>query len=132
MQVLITPDCYTNAGTLIPMAIHRRVVTPATPKKQWRTTSLRTNPSDVIEMILTRGAVLADDEISDFTEKRMRYAFSMLDELLKHDWKIRNTPILTEISRYDADDIAKGNTPNKVLYRINISRKSQGFPAELV
>ena len=56
----------------------------------------------------------------------------MFDELIKHGWKIRQKPILTEISRFDADDIAKGNTPNKVLYRINISRKSLGFPAELV
>ena len=41
MQMLITPDCYSNSGNLVPMALHRRVITPVSPKKQWRTTTLR-------------------------------------------------------------------------------------------
>jgi hypothetical protein len=129
MQMLITPDCYSNSGNLVPMALHRRVITPVSPKKQWRTTTLR---HESVKALLDEGRQISEENVSEFTEQRMRYGLAMFDELIKHGWKIRQKPILTEISRFDADDIAKGNTPNKVLYRINISRKSLGFPAELV
>lgn len=129
MQVLITPDCYTSSGTLVPMSLHRRTITPLSPKKQWRSTPLR---HDLVNEKLEAGTELPAEMISDFTEFRLRYGLSLFDQLLKHGWTIRNKPILTEISRFDADDLVKGNTPNKVLYRINISRKSLGFPAELV
>jgi hypothetical protein len=111
------------------MALHSRVITPVSPKKQWRTTTLR---HESVKGLLDEGRQIPEESVSEFTEQRMRYGLAMFDELIKHGWKIRQKPILTEISRFDADDIAKGNTPNKVLYRINISRKSLGFPAELV
>lgn len=129
MQVLITPDCYTNSGNIVPMALHRRTITPLSPKKQWRSTQLRT---PLVDEYVAKDAQISTTEVPMFTETRMRYGFPMFDELIKHGWTIRNKPILTEVSKYDADDLAKGNTPNKVLYRINISRKSLGFPAELV
>jgi hypothetical protein len=128
-QMLITPDCYTNAGTLTPMAIHRRVVTPVSLKKQWRNNALR---HEQIKELVAVGATLEDDSISDFTETRMRYAFSFFDEMLRHGWTIRKEPILIEVSKYDADDLAKGTTPSRVLYRVGISRKALGFPKELV
>lgn len=128
-QMLITPDVYTNAGTLTPMAIHRRVVTPVSLKKQWKQTALR---HEQVKEHLAVGVNLDDEKISDFTENRMRYAFSFFDELLRHNWAIRKEPILVEVSKYDADDIAKGATPSRVLYRVGISRKALGFPTELV
>lgn len=128
-QMLITPDCYTNVGTLTPMAIHRRVVTPTSLKKQWRNNSLR---HEQIKDLVSAGNTLADNEVVDFTENRMRYAFSFFDEMLRHGWTIRKEPILIEVSKFDADDLAKGTTPSRVLYRVGISRKALGFPKELV
>jgi hypothetical protein len=128
-QMLITPDCYTNTGTLTPMAIHRRVVTPASLKKQWRSTPLR---NEQVKEFVAVGVQLDDEKVSDFTDTRMRYAFSFFDEMVRHDWVIRQEPILVEVSKYDADDIAKNTTPSRVLYRVGISRKALGFPAELV
>lgn len=128
-QMLITPDCYTNAGTLAPMAIHRRVITPASLKKQWRNNALR---HEQLKDLLSLEQQLNDEQVSDFTETRMRYAFSFFDEMLRHGWTIRQEPILIEVSKYDADDIAKGDTPSRVLYRVGISRKALGFPKELV
>lgn len=128
-QLFITPDCYTHAGTLIPMSLHRRVVTPITPKKQWKQTTLR-HPA-LVEVV-EAGQSVADENISTFTEERVRYALPLFYQLLSEGWTLRNKPLLIEISRYDADDIAKSKTPNKAIYRIHISRKAQGFPAELV
>lgn len=128
-QMLITPDCYTNVGTLTPMAIHRRVVTPVSLKKQWRNNALR---HEQIKDLVSAGNTLADNEVVDFTETRMRYAFSFFDEMLRHGWTIRKEPILIEVSKFDADDLAKGTTPSRVLYRVGISRKALGFPKELV
>jgi len=128
-QMLITPDCFTNAGTLTPMAIHRRVITPVSLKKQWRNNSLR---HEQIKDLVATEQQLSDEQVSDFTENRMRYAFSFFDEMLRHGWTIRQEPILIEVSKYDADDLAKGNTPSRVLYRVGISRKALGFPKELV
>jgi len=36
MQIIITPDGYTTDGKEVPANLFRRVVTPASPKKQWR------------------------------------------------------------------------------------------------
>ena len=129
MQLLITPDVYTHSGTLVPMALHRRVVTPITPKKQWKTTSFR---NMIVKDMVESGKTLDDSERTIFVDERVRYALPYFDEVLKGGWSIQNKPILTEVSRHDADDLIKGKTPNKVLYRIHISRKALGFPAELV
>ena len=82
--------------------------------------------------MVEEGKELLDFGVSSFTEERMRFSFSLFNHLLSEGWSLRNKPLLIEISRYDADDIAKSKTPNKALYRVHISRKAQGFPAELV
>jgi hypothetical protein len=128
MQILVTPDAYNTSGSLVPMSFHRRIITPATPKKQWRTTSIN---SKEVKDLIDNNQVLPDSAKDDFTENRMRYTTSYFDNLISHGWTMEKTPILTEISRHDADDIGKSKTPNKVIYRIHISRKALAFP-ELV
>lgn len=128
-QILFTPDCYTHAGTLIPMTLHRRIVTPMTPKKQWKQHTLR---HDNLNHLVSSGDTLLDEAVPTFTEERMRYALPLFYQLLSEGWTLRNKPLLIEVSRYDADDIAKSKTPNKALYRVHISRKAQGFPEELI
>jgi hypothetical protein len=46
-------------------------------------------------------------------------------------WNIVNEPFLIETSQKDLAEVAKGETPIKVVYRINQSRKALGFPAEI-
>ena len=128
MQILVTPDAYNTSGSLVPMAFHRRIVTPDSPKRQWRTTPIT---SKEVKVLVESNALLPDSDKDVFTETRLRYATSYFDTILSNGWAMEKTPILTEISRHDADDIGKSKTPNKVLYRIHISRKALGFP-ELV
>lgn len=128
LQIIVTPDMYTTTGDLVPMALIRRMVTKLTPKKQWKSSPLR--DSQFVEMV-EAGKTLQDSEKELFTERRMRHAVSFFDQISRQGWTIEQKPVLIEVSRHDADDIAKGKTPTKIIYRVHISRKALGFP-ELV
>lgn len=130
MQIILTPDAYTTTGELMPMTLVRRVVTPETPKKQWRNTTLQNTPlKDLLENGVTN---LADENKDEFTEMRMRHATHYFDRIVTGGWTIEQKPILLEMSKHDADDLAKGKTPNKIIYRVGISRKALGFPENLI
>jgi hypothetical protein len=130
MQLLLTPDAYTTTGELMPMTLVRRVVTPETPKKQWRNTTLQNTP---LRELLDKGVTnLADENKDEFTEMRMRHATHYFDRVVAGGWTIEQKPILLEMSKHDADDLAKGKTPNKLIYRMGISRKALGFSENLV
>ena len=128
MQLIVTPDAYTTTGNLVPMTLIRRVVTKDTPKKQWKSAVLR--GVDVAEM-LDKKITITDLEKAEFTERRMRHSIHFFDQIVSQGWTIEQKPILVEVSRHDADDLIKGKTPNKIIYRVHISRKALGFP-ELV
>jgi hypothetical protein len=110
------------------MTLIRRIVTKETPKKQWKNSTLR--GLDVAEL-LAAGTTVPDLGKPDFTETRMRHAIHFFDQIISQGWTIEQKPILVEVSRHDADDLVKGKTPNKIIYRVHISRKALGFP-ELV
>jgi hypothetical protein len=130
MQLLLTPDAYTTTGELMPMNLVRRVVTPETPKKQWRNSVLQNAP---LRELLEKGVTnLADENKDEFAEMRMRHALTYFDRIVAGGWVIEQKPILLEMSKHDADDLAKGKTPNKLIYRIGISRKALGFRENLV
>jgi hypothetical protein len=128
MQMIVTPDAYTTTGNLVPMTLVRRVVTKDTPKKQWKISVLR--GLELTEMI-EAGTTITDMEKNEFTEKRVRHGLHVFDDLVRQGWAIEQKPVLVEVSRHDADDLSKGKTPNKIIYRVHISRKALGFP-ELV
>jgi hypothetical protein len=124
MQLIVTPDAYTTEGNLVPMTLLRRIVTKETPKKQWKSSTLRgVNVEEQIKV--------EDTGKADFAELRMRHAIHFFDQIVSQGWAIEEKPILVEVSRHDADDLIKGKTPNKIIYRVHISRKALGFP-ELV
>jgi hypothetical protein len=129
MQLIVTPDAYTTEGNLVPMTLIRRIVTKETPKKQWKNSTLR-GGIDLNEMV-TEKITISDLEKLEFTETRMRHATHFFDQIISQGWAIEQKPILVEVSRHDADDLIKGKTPNKIIYRVHISRKALGFP-ELV
>lgn len=131
LQMLITPDAYTTSGRLAPMTIWRRVVTPATPKKQW--SGSRLNHREIkVEDLVDNKQTISDADKDAFVENRMRHATSLFDSLLNQGWALEKKPIAIEISRFDADEIIQNKTPNKALYRVKISRTALGYPAELV
>jgi len=129
-QLLLTPDAYNKAGKLIPMAIHRRTVTKETPKKQWKSSKM--NTEKVEKILATSGAYVNSSEVSNFTEERLRMTLPIFDQLLTSGWAIRNRPILVQFSKYDAEDVDAGKTPNKVLYRVQLCRLALGLSKDVI
>lgn len=126
MQLIITPDGYSEEGKEVPANIYRRVVTPSTPKKQWRSSNLRVTSK--MRECKDYGTTLPDYEKNTIAEKRFAVAEQLFDSLLNGGWAIEKEPLFIETSKKDMTDIRQGKTPNKMLYRINQTRKAQGFP----
>mgnify|MGYP006099476083 CR=1 FL=1 len=128
MQLIVTPDGYNEEGKDVPAHIYRRVVTPHTPKKQWRSSSLRIT-SKMTYCKESRNP-LPDADKNRVAEKRFAMAEQLFDSLLFETggWSIQSQPLFIETSKKDMTDIRQGKTPNKMLYRINQTRKAQGFP----
>ena len=126
MQILITPDGYANDGKEVPASLYRRVTTPLTPKKQWRSSNLSWRAvSDL------NGEALANDNKEKFVETRMSFATQLFDGIKNGGWILTNETLFIETSKKDLDDVKLSKTPNKMLYRINQTRTALGFPAEI-
>lgn len=126
MQIIITPDGYANDGREVAASLYRRVTTPTTPKKQWRSSSLSWRAITDLA-----GQPLADAEKEMFTERRMSFASQLFDGIKNGGWTLTNEPLFIETSKKDLDDVKLSKTPNKMLYRINQTRTALGFPAEI-
>jgi hypothetical protein len=126
MQILITPDGYANDGKEVPASLYRRVTTPLTPKKQWRSSNLSWRAvSDL------NGEALANENRENFAETRMSFATQLFDGIKNGGWILTNETLFIETSKKDLDDVKLSKTPNKMLYRINQTRTALGFPAEI-
>jgi hypothetical protein len=126
MQIFITPDGYAVDEKEVAATLYRRVVTPSTPKKQWRSSSL--GMKHLSDFIGT-GVKISDAHKDEFAEQRMSFTSQLFDGILNGGWTLMKEPIFLETSKKDLQDIRDGKTPNKLIYRINQSRDTQGFPA---
>ena len=129
-QIIITPDGYNEEGRQVPAAIYRRVVTPEATKKQWRQTKLRVTSK--MRECMDHGTTLDDSQKERIAEKRYEIAKSLFQGFIDGGWTITKEPLFIEASKKDMTDIRQGKTPNKMLYRINQTRKAQGFPESVV
>jgi hypothetical protein len=128
LQMFVTPDAYTNNGQLVPMSLHRRIVTPTTLKGPWKRVALES--PEVLKLVASGNKIL-DKDIEAIIESRMKYGAPLLDEAVNKGWAAVEKPFVFEVSTYDADDLAADKTPNKILYRITLCRTALGYPAEL-
>jgi hypothetical protein len=126
MQILITPDGYANDGREVPASLYRRVTTPLTPKKQWRSSNLSWRTITDLA-----GQPIADDKKEQFTETRMSFATQLFDGIKNGGWVLTKDLLFIETSKKDLDDVKLSKTPNKLMYRINQTRDALGFPAEI-
>jgi hypothetical protein len=102
------------------------VVSADSPKKQWRSSALR-SLGDTLDTPLTSEA-----EKDANMDLRMSFAVGWLDSLAGGGWVIVKEPILVEASKKDMTDISTQTTPKKMLYRINQSRTALGYPEDLL
>lgn len=126
MQILITPDGYANDGKEVGASLYRRVTTPLTPKKQWRSSTLSWRA--ITEL---NGVQLGDSSKETFVENRMSFSTQLFDGIKNGGWILTNETLFIETSKKDLDDVKLSKTPNKMLYRINQTRTALGFPAEI-
>lgn len=127
MQMIVTPDGYTSDGKRVPANLFRRVVTPASPKKQWRNSPI---PHDKFEEMA--GEDLALFQFEEYASTRLSSFANLFDAISNGSWQIVNKPFHLEVSKKDLDDVRSGKTPTKMLYRIGLVRKEQNFPEDLI
>jgi hypothetical protein len=126
-ELFITPDGFTNSGEATPAKIHTRIVTRDKPKKLWEKITIR-----FADEIATLGVKDIHISLKDlYVDERLSHLTAYFHGLTSGDWQIVKTPILIETTQSDITLIAKGETPEKLVYRINQSRKALGFPVEI-
>jgi len=123
-QLLITPDGYDEAGDKVFASLYRRIITASTPKKQWRSSNIRS--AEVGELDFEK----ADDR-AVFAEKRLNFAVQLFDSLLSGKWELHKDPIYLEVSKKDLTDIREAKTPTKLMYRINQSRETLNYETDI-
>jgi hypothetical protein len=118
----------TEQNCLSLLTIYRRVVSKEKPKKLWQQTTVQFAE----ELAQVGSKDLAELGLKDtYVSKRLEHLNSIFAGLVEGDWQLVNDPILIETSQNDLVEIYKGETPIKIVYRINQSRKALGFPAEI-
>lgn len=127
LQVIITPDGYTESNEFVQASMYRRVITTERPKQQWRASALGSDKHDEHNSILP----LLDTEITSYSETRMSKTTEWFDRMLVGGWEIAKEPLLVEVSKKDMDDIRLGKAPAKFMYRVGLVRKALGFPTPL-
>lgn len=128
LQVIITPDGYTESSNeFVQSSMYRRITSTDKPRQQWRASSLAHDKHDEYSLLLP----LTDEEAPAYAERRMRRTTEWFDKMLIGGWEIVKEPLLIEVSRKDMDDIRLGKTPSKFMYRVDLVRKTLGFPRPL-
>jgi hypothetical protein len=127
MQVIITPDGYTETNEFVQASMYRRIITTENPKKQWRASFLANDKSDEYGTEMP----LLNEEKQGYAENRMGKAAQWFDKMILGDWKIVKEPLLIEVSKKDMEDISLSKTPSKFMYRVELVRKSLDFPQPL-
>lgn len=126
-EMFITPDGFSTEGNLVPAKIFRRVVSTDKPKKLWETTTVQL--AEEIAEPTTKP--LADSDKDTYVDKRLEYLTQIFEGIVAGGWEITKEPILIETSQNDLALIEKGETPTKIVYRINQSRRALGFPEKV-
>jgi hypothetical protein len=129
-QVLLTPDGYNSEGVLVQTHLYRRRMKPGEGKKQWKVTA--TNEKIVADALSGEVAELDFMTWGQKAFMRLDYANPLFDAIVIQHWTLRLKPLVMEVSQVDLDDIAKGKTPYKLMYRMQQCRLKAGFPADAV
>ena len=123
-QLLITPDGYDESGEKVYSSLYRRVISTHSPKKQWRSSTIRSAETKEYDLEVSHDRAM-------FAERRLSFAVQLFDSLLSGKWELHKEPIYLEVSKKDLTDIREAKTPTKLLYRVNQSREAQSFETEI-
>jgi hypothetical protein len=115
-QAFLLPEGYDSFGNVVTSRYFYREMTAGFKKAMWHSSNILSSSS------------------TDKDESTYYKLVHLLNYLSVDDsgYKLIGIPLVVEVSRLDYDDIRSGKTPTKLIYRINQSRTSAGFPVEIV
>jgi len=122
-QIFFTPDGFTTDGTLMRARMYRRTVTTDNPRKQWKSSTLWGSKYD-------KDATEIETDASakrDYASNRLGGVDVYFKRLVAGGWVKNGEPLLIEVSKKDMDDMSKDKTPNKFLYRVDLTKKTKSF-----
>lgn len=121
-QLLVTPDGYTEDGTLVGVTTLHRVNTETEPERPWGITA--TTPLADVEV------AIEDDQCDPYTEERFKESLTLLEQYQKGGWVPVGPAFFVEVSTKDLTDIAAARPPSKLLYRARQCKIAYGYPTE--
>jgi len=117
-QMLLTPEAQSKlvpSLRTIPIA-YRRQLTNGGPKKQWRWL----NPS-------------SDEYLPGSSSlQRRRFLDATMERLASRGFVVLKQPLIVDVSEHDLEDIAKRQTPYKLIGRVHKVRRKHGFPTTFI
>ena len=126
-QILLTPDGTSN-GRAVPATVYRRQISPAKPRRAWKTYSLPTLPINAFGTY----EVVDKDNALQSADSRVGYLATTFSQLKSYGYLLYKQPLLIEVSQEDLDSIRLSKTPYKILGRITRVRRTLGFGEYLV
>jgi hypothetical protein len=117
-QAFLMPEGYDSFGNLVPSRYFYREMVVGFKKAMWHSANLNSD---------------ATPDSSKDTETYFKLAHLLhYLPIEESGYSLIGSPLVVEVSKLDYDDIRSGKTPTKLIYRINQSRTSAGFPVEIV
>jgi len=128
-QVLMTPEGLTLNGKVVPMTCYKRRISSAEPRKSWRQVSSgfvsdKDTVTGTLFMMNTEHALAT-------VPNRLYFVDNLFNQMIGQGYTVYKTPIVTEVTHDDLDEIRQGKTPYKILGRITRCRRTLGFGEEL-
>jgi hypothetical protein len=112
------PEGYDSFGNLVTSRFFYREMVTGFKKAMWHTSN--TNSGTAPD---------SDKDTETYFKLVQLLQYMSIEEA---GYNLIGIPLVVEVSKLDYDDIRSGKTPTKLIYRINQSRTSAGFPVEIV
>lgn len=124
-QVLIMPEGVTTSHKTAALTIYRRRLTTISPRKTWKAASTPFLSSG----LLTGTTKFSHEEAAS---KMISFMSPLFGSLSTNGYKLRETPIVVEVTAEDLEMSRLSKTPYKAIARVWKARKALGFPKDYV
>jgi len=114
-QVLFMPQAVSASTAVVPFSMYRRRISTVQPRKTWK---------------LISGSVLVNADTAPL--KPLEFTEGLFTSLALNGWKLRDQPIIVDVTPEDAECVRTMKTPYKALGRVWKVRKFLGFPADFI
>lgn len=134
IQIIVTPDGFTEDNSFVPATFFRRQLFSAQPKKRWKLYGLGHPGQDIAEQVgVEQDFPGMGYQIAESNVQRANRLSEYFIRLYSSGFElIGDKPLYIEISKEDLTLIRKMDTPTKIINRIKNARAAAGFPEAIV